>query len=600
MASKYYVSTAVCHLAAASESPHQQAMMGALLKDENIAGTLLNVSTNGFAKYAHQFFTYAKSIYTLKLPSGYAPGGAALNTAAISDRINQELGGGRYIVVDSGQYTLMSPLIAMLSYLYSVRQYNSLSEIIGTPPSNINWEYPLALVGDTYIQLPVPTRVELYRVERNPDGVTATITYSLYKEEYIIEYQMQREGYAYGVPVPVMSFYKYHSETVAIPNAASILWDTPCLVVSYREQNGAGVVIKNATPWVYQINTGLYPELNRSANIITPDEYFPVVPIRYNNTDLVTPKSGELYTTSKALLNVLKIDIHQLADKLNANPSLKDIDHAYVMFGIDLQTKHEGCLRYLHKFFDQLWALAVVDESDFLTNIGGTPQYGMTPLNEFPIRYRNSTDDINFTEYGLNLTVSFDYISSEYLPGTIGNGNIRNVRKEFSTYTVQINTGRYTYDETGYDPPVPIILNQKRGIVYFYKQVAPGVVHKIGVYNLAVTNLIYPRRDKAVVTNLLEVINDDDEHNLVIPVQYNLIMSMHADDRNAILAESFILVINSIVKVSTKWYESKWFRFVFGCCQQSSLQSTPAKPGCSNWWPLSIQVSWQLQSLLPM
>jgi len=563
MGTKYYVSANVCHLASAPERPYQQAVVGALFKDENIAGTLMNVNVNGFSKNVHQFFNYAKNTYTLGLPSGHLPDGISLNTSAIANRINEELGGSRIIIVENGVYTNMTPLLAMFPYLHTVRGYNATTEKISIPPTDIIWNFPWVRALGQLRQLVVPTEVKLYRVDLNPDGLTAAITYNLYKEEYVIQYSGDDSGYNYGsVTIPVMTFYKRHVENVAIPDLETITWEGECLSVFYKEYNSSGSIIQGSTPWIYKVYTNLYPELAKAANTLTDDEYLPVVPLRFNNVDLVKPNQGDLYVTSKALLQKLKLDIHQIADKINANPDVGEIDHAYVMFGIDLQTEHKGSLRYLHDYFHQLWSLAVVDESDFITNIGTVPHYGANNLNGFGIFRPNTVaSNSSFKEHGLNLSVSFDYITSQYLPGSVGNGRPNTIVKELSTYDVDVHTGYYSTDDTGYNP-VEIIETYTRGVLYLYRQVEPNLIHKIGVHNLAVTNLIYGGHGKTVYASLLDVIRDDDEHNLVIPVQYDLMMRMSVQDRNAILADSLIVVVNSVVKVRTKWYESSWFKFL--------------------------------------
>jgi hypothetical protein len=276
------------------------------------------------------------------------------------------------------------------------------------------------------------------------------------------------------------------------------------------------------------------------------------------------------------LLKRIQIDFDQVAQSIEENPNSNEVDHGYIMWGARLNTTKPEVLKYLLDFFDQLYALQTTDQATFLAQLSD-PNISSDAPNSFRqiSPFAPDSEEINFTEHGLNLHIKFDYITSDStVLGTIGDGQIGRIEKQIYTYYIEVEK---TYADAGivipYDEPQPewdatITVREKRYYVVFREQIANGLIKEVTVYNLKTINGIYGaqgvigRYGRHVETTLEDIVLDPENNNLIIPLQYNMVESYKFISRNVIYADCTLLVLNSVKRTTLPWYTAGWFMFI--------------------------------------
>jgi hypothetical protein len=109
--------------------------------------------------------------------------------------------------------------------------------------------------------------------------------------------------------------------------------------------------------WIYRVGSGI-PEIDEAVTVVdaTEDEFMTFIPVRIKRKFLSSTYRPELYAQAKAAYKKAtgqKFD--KLVEKIADNEDLEDIDRAYVVFGVCLNTQEHRSRRYLFTFFEKMW-----------------------------------------------------------------------------------------------------------------------------------------------------------------------------------------------------------------------------------------------------
>lgn len=548
--SKYVVNvnTAALHLMDASINPMGDAIVTAVLTKQGITATLLKSTLNNIGSKIPQFHAYAKNDYTLALPTGKTRAIDSIDNADLALIIATDIGYPDGVLVSDNSYTTISPALMAQPYLLANRSYEPRQNEIYIFPDDMVFDDVWVEAGDN-IELvssdDLPKRVTIESILLSTDGLNAEIAYDLWLK---LDSTWLLNSATY-------------IESISIPGVASIEWDLDYLFALYQKLDNQGSPLSEVYAWIYNLADGTYPSLYGVDNELPADEFLPVVPIRYNNDDYtdISREADPLFITSKRLLKKINIDFEEMGVKLNANPSIADIDHAYVMFGVDLQSNNSASIQYLHKFFGYLYDLQLVDRIRFLDSLND-PSVNLTVGNS----YRSAVGGVrNFEEYGLDLTIKHEYINSFLVDGTVDRGRPGDSRKSFEPYTVMVPAGPGNmYGEgDGSDYVIPLVAQTRYKLV-LESQVAPNSIWRLEVHGLETKNSIYASRNHSIITTLADIAVDPENSNLIIPVQYRLAQELTMRQRNAFYADSALMVINSYQITKLKWYQRGWFKVI--------------------------------------
>lgn len=148
--------------------------------------------------------------------------------------------------------------------------------------------------------------------------------------------------------------------------------------------------------------------------------FMPIIPIRKDNSDLTSEsyKDTELYKASKKMLGIVNLDIDALATTLNSNPGIGSIDHAYVMFGVNIHTKEQASLRYLCDFFDYMADQSVYKKEHYVSP--GLKYWKKNSMFTRQLIGNGTPIDVALSEYGFNISLDYLYVESKLITGSIG------------------------------------------------------------------------------------------------------------------------------------------------------------------------------------
>lgn len=465
----------------------KQSVIYATLNNQSLPDTILDDAISGYASKAKQAFDYAYEEYTLGLPQGKMYGLTQVSDSAIRAIIEDELNEPVYIVfsfIDD-----MTPEIMVLEYLRHTRGYKITTNEITIHNFNLkDNKQPLSVHSVTY----------LYG--------TLTINYRQYYSVY---------GYKDN----------YNSFSESITYTGDLLLNRPYCIVAYQTYQQSGNLDPIEKYWFYATESNVYPDLSaESVEDSTKTIFFPIVPLRRNNSDVMNNTESDLYKTAKVLLDKLNLDITTLTDLINENPSINQIDHAYVMFGVNINTTVEASKYYLYKFFEYIADISIYNMDTYVqsTNniIANRNNFSTSILNKF------APADVSLLEYGLNIEISYDYVKSTIVNGVVGDiGDID-------------------------------IYIQKTGntFIRFRTQISDTTYKELIVYNLVQKNII---QGHAVVASL-----STNRAELIIPISYDIASSLPLLLRNALYYDSLRMVINSYDEQKVKWYQTGFFKLL--------------------------------------
>ena len=435
----------------------------------------------------------------------------------------------------------MTPAFAVLPSLLSQRGYKVAANTISIyPPGMPSYTYCAeeAEHGNQCISWVTPKKTVFVGAVKDAGNNNAKITYDI----------RNLAGVPLGTFSEIMPYY-YTNEIMG----------APYIIAEYRRLNALGEEYGNTEYWLYDINSNQYPELSGDPEPLTVDKYLPVIPIRYEDHDLTSKKRKDtkLYKTSEKLLDKLSMDFTYIGDRVDENPDVDDIDHAYVMFGVNLQTDVRESLWYLGEYFFALYQRQHTNEHKFYEDLNNA--VGSLPSN-------NTTVNSGlFKEFGLKLTFKYDFVTTSSFGGVIG--NLQAATKKFVTRIVQnpnwslaAETNPYMYGDTGYNtwsgPPQYI---EQYGL-QIDMQITRSTIKRVTIYGFESYNDIY--KNHGIRTTLSDVKKDSDNDNFVVPILYNLSQSMPLRRRNMLYTDGSLMILNSYVKTKVKWYSQGWFKIV--------------------------------------
>jgi len=523
MSTKTSVSSSALHLIEVPDHPLKTVAMAAILGKDDLVSSVFKYSMGTLNGRMGSAFNYAEDFYTLALPTGKTSQLNSASNAEVKAAILDETSYPFDIVVAEYKYVTYEPYYEIMEFLITERGLDTVSNAIHAYPG---------------LSFSNGQQINITDWSLSTDALSVNMSYAYYGYTEV-EYT-DSEGNRYREVA--WTNISNHTETVPRPNTTNTVFDDNCLFARYVKLDALGDPLPEMCFWVYHISTKVYPDLDNTIKTITSDKYFPVVPLRYNNVDLTADDKSDtdLYKTSKRLLKILDISFTDLGAKINESPDIASIDHAYVIFGADLQSNKPATLAYLNYYFDYIGTLntTVYESSD--------PYYYWDDL---------PTPNSTFTEHGLSLTLAFDSITTRTIPGKIDDGKVGNARKTITSVyippvIISTNTeGGTDYGPEGYDHYLTLDL-----------QITKTTIRQVVIKNLTATNYVYG--SYSVVTTLDLIQNDSGNDNLIIPLEYNMTLILPNAQRTALYADCLLLVVNAVERRKLKWYEESWFQFI--------------------------------------
>lgn len=306
--------------------------------------------------------------------------------------------------------------------------------------------------------------------------------------------------------------------------------------------------------------------------------FFPFIPVRLWNRFISDSYIAELFEPSKkAVKRSIGGSFKKIQDSIADNPSLGDIDHAFITFGVPLNTKDNSSKRYIYNFFQQLlegytnydyqvweenfleavekqaiwreWRQAQWDQKDPLY---GTPEPDFVEIPYAPamsIRIKSNHSQIDY-----DMTVSWSSMVEEFFVGQFKPGAKRN--------EIDISLGVNTEDSLIFytangTQQVAVDWRDPVRITWQYEN---DKYRRLTIRGLNHRNIVY--KGKSVNITGREAMNDTDESGFLIPIQVQLYKDLPLVHSTQMTQACAYIVFNSWKETKQKWYQTGAFKII--------------------------------------
>ena len=475
------VSTQHVSLLEEADDSNRKAVLSAVLSRVSISETILRSHMEGMYSMAERYYVYGKNSYTNGLPEGSSDH-SAVSILKILPVLITEFPLFSSIKVTRVSQDVADARVFAQSILASKYGYDPATDIVSSPPAGMAGTVLLVDVNSIDVN-----QVELvFLAENAQESVRVTET--------------------------VVNF---------IP-------DKSYLHITFSHSTSTEDVL-----WTYELGTNTHPsiELNASTEEVSP--YYPVVPIRMDNVDMVAEdkKETSLYKTSKFMMKKLTLNVDDLGASINANENVDNID--FVTFGVKVNIRDNTRIvtEYLARYFYSLYEANINSKSKFDRWLS-SPQSVVPPHT-----------DIIIQDGSYRTALNYQYITSVDTAGVL----------EEATVSFDIQDRAAMVDVLG----IRLFESERSGVTYQY-QAGPNIIRTVFVYGLMSIDYIYGKH--TIDINLEDSANDTTL--MMIPVHRRIVKTMKLADRNKLFHSSMYLTISTFDKRKEKWYETSAFSFI--------------------------------------
>ena len=312
--------------------------------------------------------------------------------------------------------------------------------------------------------------------------------------------------------------------------------------------------------------------------------FFPFIPVRLKERTLSSSYKPELFNwAKKALKKATKAKLTDVIKELHKNKDVGDIDYAYIMFGVALNTKEEAAKEYIFRFFDYLynsahlslgeasyqawkaaWQAADVSKTNWLnwrdaqanpsSPLYGTPDPGYTRYPALP------GTTMKLQSKALNFDIAISYSSIQEFNGT---GLGKPDASPGECWVIKGADDIYDYIYTaGMSSLVSIVVNAayESSAISVYRQVTADEYVGYTIRGLKHRNTIY--KGKGVSISSKDAMNDNDESGFVIPLHEEIFREMSLVNATQSSFANSYLLINCYEVVKQKWYQTGAFKII--------------------------------------
>lgn len=281
--------------------------------------------------------------------------------------------------------------------------------------------------------------------------------------------------------------------------------------------------------WMYRIGAGTYPELD--AVFETPvvmGDFFPFTYFRFDKA--AEDPTSDSYLTGKKMAKRLGMDYDQVADAINGNPDIDDVEQALLMLAVPATTTDPLERRYLFDFFDGLYDTA-----------------NSSPDLSYPWLLGAGKNNITIQDGRFKTVLSNIDIFRETITGSIGPVGTH----DSSVGTVNIPTTELRYvDDPGLgtvEVDFPVTAH------YYSRQVSSTEYVRIRVLDLKMFYFVWGKYATST---------DDVGDVLLVPLDHSITQTYSALEREKLYSRGLYFIFNALVFTHVSWYQSDFFKFL--------------------------------------
>lgn len=297
--------------------------------------------------------------------------------------------------------------------------------------------------------------------------------------------------------------------------------------------------------WMYRIGSGTYPALDAVHDEeVTTGTFFPFAYFRYEKRSELEDTGSEAYKTSKRLVKYLGMDYDIVAEAIDENPDIADVEQAMLTLAVPASTEDPLERRYLFDFFNN-WFIASGSQ---YSSSAQASLYETFVFRGNPDLTRNS---IVIEDKRFRMALHNAGIFKQLKAGSIG--EIGAHESGITEQEVEMAYVLYADENGTLTPPQERTRIVKVKTHYYRRQVTGATYEEIQVVGL---KMLYHVFGDLIVTA------DEEDDILLIPIDRAITEYYKISDRETLYSRSLHFVFNSVMVVKLKWYQTGLFQFV--------------------------------------
>ena len=298
---------------------------------------------------------------------------------------------------------------------------------------------------------------------------------------------------------------------------------------------------------IYEIGSG-NPALDNVVSTEEPiDEFFPIIPLRLDNRAIDHPSFADDFPEyERAYKKAIKQPIEDILENIEDNESIDDIDYAFLVHGVEINTLEQVGLRYIYEFIRNLIPYQDVAPETFALWRANTERT-IPGSSYFRVRTDNSNQyDVRIA--WLNIEESFE--------GRLGKPGAQAGEIWFEVNDdVEIEGTTVTDDDRE-----RVIGGGQVNHVTLKWQYSGSAYRKLEIYGMTHLNYVY--KGKTVETTAKDGIEDGDTSGFIFPLHYPTLRELPIVSANQLSISNRLVVFNCYEEVKQRWYESFLFRIL--------------------------------------
>lgn len=344
--------------------------------------------------------------------------------------------------------------------------------------------------------------------------------------------------------------------------------------------------------FIYEVGTGntTLDSLVDEVDTSNFQEFFPFVPVWIKNKSIEEPQYSDLLAENEAVYRKAfpGEQFSKLVENVEDNPSIDDIDYAYLCWGTSLNAKDKSAKLYTYDFFKKMIPFQKSGSGSFMSNFQNQidaynqalidlenweSQYGTADANEpwanIPPRPtipsisepEKTTIRLRDKTIGIDYRLTWVHIEEEQFTGTFEvvdgiNAQIKDCKMEVGS-----DVSWTTRDEFSMrDEPTVKLINHTIPSMKIYRQIDENTYRVLTIWGLVSQNYIYG--GKAVKITSTEALEDNDESGFLVPLHYPTMYEMNIIDYTQLCTSNSHILFNSYEVTTRKWYEKGIFRIL--------------------------------------
>lgn len=283
--------------------------------------------------------------------------------------------------------------------------------------------------------------------------------------------------------------------------------------------------------FIYKQDSGIYPELDAlyDPKYAGNGSYMPFTYFRYEKKNGAADPQSDWCKHSRRMLKTINMEFEEVANAINENPDIGDVEQAMMVFAVPANTKNQIEMQYLFDYFKQLKAITKTASPNNEQDFGTVLTSGL----------QNS---IVVQDKRFKMALGFRNITTKLVVGNIGK-----IGTYSSGYAEQTDTEEGKNVATG----GKVLWSSRQHNHYYRKQISATVYEEVRVFNLKMTYYIFQQ---------YTAVGDEEDAILLIPLDVSITKKYSLPKREELYSRSMHYVFNSKIVTKVKWYQQGWFR----------------------------------------